>query len=76
MVTIWPPKEKRKAINTILPKEILDITCDFAVVEFQGKVATVYKLQDGVGKVTFECLDSGGNEGRIILATDRQEFGV
>ena len=46
------------------------------MVGFQGRVATVYKLQDGVGKVTFECLDSGGNEGRIILAPDRQEFGV
>ena len=46
------------------------------MVGFQGKVATVHNLHDGVGKATFECFRSGGNEGRIILATDRQEFGV
>ena len=41
-------------INWNLPEEILDITCNFAMVEFQGKMAVVYVFHNRIRQVSLE----------------------
>ena len=56
-----------------LPKEILDITRNLAVVGFQGKMTAVHKPYYGIRQVALEGLGSLRNEGRVILPPNGQK---
>ena len=54
-------------INPNLPEEILDITCNFAMMGFQCKMAAVNVFHNRIRQVSLEGFGSRWNEGRIVL---------
>src|SRR5262245_17723623 len=68
------PRAPQNLLHLQVPAEKVENgVCDLFAARLQGEVAGVEQLDFGIGKVALECFGAGRNEGRIVLAPDREQ---